>query len=57
MNSEKMCMKTSRLLQYSLLAVFSSFWTACVFCGCQQAEVAEKEEKISEPVFFPTSTR
>ena len=46
-------MKTSNFLLHSCLAVVGVFFTACVFCGCQQAEVEPTEEKISEPVFFP----
>jgi sugar lactone lactonase YvrE len=46
-------MKTSNFLLYGCLAVVGAFFTACVFCGCQEAEVAPTEEKLSEPVFFP----
>ncbi len=47
-------MKTYNYLLYSCLSVFCAVWTACVLCGCQQAEVKPhvEEEKI-EPVFFP----
>ncbi len=47
-------MKTYNYLLRGCLSVFCTIWTACVFFGCQQAEVKPKveEEKI-EPVFFP----
>jgi hypothetical protein len=46
-------MKTYNFLLYSCLAVVGVFFTACFFCGCQQAVVETTEEIISEPVFFP----
>lgn len=46
-------MNTYKFLLYGCVAVLSMFFTACMFCGCQQAEVGPTEEKISEPVFFP----
>lgn len=47
-------MKIYNYLLFSCLSVVCAMWTACVFCGCQQAEVRPpvEEEKI-EPVFFP----
>ena len=36
----KMNMKTSNFLLYGCLAVVGAFFTACVFCGCQEVEVA-----------------
>ena len=47
-------MKTYNFLLYSCLSVVCAIWTACVFCGCQQAEVKPQVgEEIFEPVFFP----
>ncbi len=47
-------MKTYNFLLYICLSVVCAIWTACVFCGCQQATVKPKvEEEKSEPVFFP----
>ena len=46
-------MKTYNFLLYSCLSVVCAIWTACIFCGCQQAEVKPKVEEIFEPVFFP----
>ncbi len=47
-------MKTYNYLLRGCLSVFCTIWTACFFCGCQQAEVKPnvEEEKI-EPVLFP----
>jgi hypothetical protein len=51
---EKKLMKTYNFLLYSCLSVVCAIWTACVFCGCQQAELEPpKKEKQLEPVFFP----